>query len=121
MHNNPEKREKYFRDLNKELDAENKKYADRILKLKNQFSEEKNNKIKYQKALDKMMKIKTKVKQGIDKEEKKKKIRKVKKDVHKNLESFIAKKIQKNEKIRKFKEKHKKELENSRIEIMEER
>lgn len=121
MHNNPDKREKYFRDLNKELDAENKKYEDRILKLKNQWQEEKNNKVKYHKALDKMIKIKTKVKQGIDKEEKKKRIRKVKKDVHKNLESFIATKIKKNEKIKKFKEKHKKELESSRIELMEER
>lgn len=121
MHNNPVRREKYFRDLNKELDQENKKYEERILKLKKQFQEEKNNKIKYHKALDKMIKIKTKVKEGLEKEEKKKKVRKIKKGVHKNLENFITKKIKKNEKIKKFKEKHKKDLETSRMEIMQER
>jgi hypothetical protein len=121
MHNNPEKREKYFRDLNKELDAENRKYEDRILKLKNQYQEEKDKKVKYHKALDKMIKIKSKVRQGIEKEKKKKMVQKVKKDVHKNLESFIVTKIEKNEKIKKFKQKHKEELETSRMQIMQER
>lgn len=121
MHNDPEKKEKYFRDLNKELDAENKKYEDRIIRLKNQYQEKKDKKVKYHKALDKMIKIKSKVKQGIDKEKKRKAIERVKKDVHKNLESFIYSKIEKNHNIKKFKERHKQELETSKIEIMEER
>ena len=117
MHNNPDKREKYFRDLNVELDEENKLYEKRILALKMEYNEDKNKKIKYLKAVDKMNQIKTKVKQNLDKEEKKKKVNKIKKGVHKNLKSFITDKIQQNEKIRSFKQKQKRDLDRSRREL----
>ena len=93
MHNNPEKKEKYFRDLNEDLDRENKIYEERIEALLQEVEDEKNKKVRIMKANDKLNQFKNKVIEGLEKEEKKKKIDKIKKGYHENLKKFIDKKL----------------------------
>lgn len=121
MHNDPEKKEKYFKDLNEEIEAENKVYEKRIKTLLKEVEDEKNKKIKFMKVNDKLNKFKNKIKEGIEIEANKKKVHKIQTEVHENLQKFIQNKIKKNNEIKKFKQKNKDDFNKSRLEINQEK
>ena len=121
MHNDPEKREKYFKNLNKEIDAENKIYEERIETLLKEVEDEKNKKVKFMKANDKLNLFKNKIQEGLEKAENKKKVEKIKNQVHDNLERFIKEKIKTNQEIKKYKEKKKEDLNQTRMKINKEK